>query len=184
MLIHSSRLTKHISRGICAAALLFACGALIGQQKDVAYLKTKVDPGRAGVFVDGKYVGPAGNFGVGRKYALPAGQHQIKLVEPRYEEASTTVTLQAGKTTTVAQTLKALPPPKGPFGRLRTECPDKFAAVYLNDKFYGHAGEFNNSTQGLLLPVGEYTARIEPVSGGSPVTQKVKIEADKTVIVK
>jgi len=47
----------------------------------------------------------------------------------------------------------------------------------------GHAGEFNNSVQGLLLNPGEYNVRIVPASG-SPVTQTVKIEADKTVTVK
>jgi len=171
-------------RTLGISTLLLACGAAIGQQKDTAYMKTKVDPGRAGVFVDGKYVGPAKNFGIARKYALPPGQHQVKLVEPRYEELSTTVDLKAGKTTDLAQTMKALPPPKGPFGKIHTECPDKFAAVYINDKFYGHAGEFNNSMQALLLPPGEYKVRIEPVSGGTPVSQTIKLEADKTVIVK
>jgi hypothetical protein len=164
--------------------LLLACGTLIGKPGDMAYLKTKVDPGRAGVFVDGKYLGPAANFRIGRKYALPPGQHQVKLADPRYEEVTTTVDLQAGKTTVLAQTLKPLPLAKKPFGMLRTTVTsDKFAAVYLNDKFYGHAGEFNNCVQGLLLPPGEYTVRIEPSSGGNSTTKKVQIEAGKTVVV-
>jgi len=146
-------------------------------------LKTKVDPGRAGVFVDGKYVGPAANFKIARKYALPPGRHEIRLVDPRYEEVATTVDLTAGKTTTLSQTLKALPTPKGPFGTLRTKSADKFAAVYINDKYYGHADEFDNAFQGILLPAGEYMVRIEPVSGGNAVSKKVQIEADKTVIV-
>lgn len=175
---------NRLYRTLGISTLLLACGTLAGQQKDAAYLKTKVDPGRAGVFVDGKYLGPARNFGVARKYSVPAGQHQVKLVDPRYEEFSTTVELKAGKTTDVSQTLKALPPAKGPFGMIHTEYPDKFAAVYVNDHFYGHAGEFNNSMQALLLPPGEYTVRIEPVSGGSPVTQTVKLEALKAVVVK
>ena len=37
--------------------------------------------------------------------------------------------------------------------------------------------------EGLLLPAGEYTVRIEPTSGAG-VTKKVQIEAGKTVIVK
>ena len=78
--------------------------------------------------------------------------------------------------------MKPLPPPKGPFGGLRTPVPEKYAAVYINDKFYGHAGEFNNSSQKLMLPVGEYTVRVEP-SSGTPINQKVKIEAGKTVLV-
>lgn len=168
---------------LCAAVLLCVSAALFAQPKDVAYLKTKVNPGRAGVFVDGKYVGPAANFKVARKYAVSPGQHEVKLVDPRYEEATTTVTVAAGKTTVVAQTLKPLPPAKPPFGRIRTECPDKYAAVYVNDRFYGHAGEFNNPVQGILLPPGEYTVRIEPLSGGNAVKKTVKVEADKTVVV-
>ena len=39
------------------------------------YIKTHIDPGRAGVFVDGKYVGPAANFKVARKYSVAAGDH-------------------------------------------------------------------------------------------------------------
>jgi hypothetical protein len=35
----------------------------------------------------------------------------------------------------------------------------------------------------MLLPVGEYTVRIEPVSGGNKVEKKVRIEAGKTVVV-
>lgn len=164
-----------------AAVGLIAAASLAAQQN--GYMKTKVEPGRAGVFVDGKYVGPAANFGVGRKYALAPGQHQIKLVEPRYEEISTTITIEAGKTATLSQSMKALPVPKGPFGVLRTQNPDKFAAVYVNDHYCGHADEFNNYWQGLKLPTGEYTVRIEPTSG-QPSTQKVKIEAGKTIVIK
>ena len=45
-----------------------------------------------------------------------------------------------------------------------------------------HAGEFNNSSQKLMLPVGEYSVRVEP-SSGSPINQKVKIEEGKTILV-
>ncbi len=153
-------------------------------QQGTGYLKTKVDPGRAGVFVDGKYVGPAGNFGVGRKYSVSPGDHEIKLVEPRYEDVVTKVTIQAGKTTQLAQTMKALPPAKPPFGILRTMAPDKFSAVYVNGRFMGHAGEFNNSVQGLKLNPGSYAVKIVPVSGGEGREEQVTIEADKTVIVR
>jgi hypothetical protein len=154
----------------------------MGQSKD-AYLKVKVNTGRAGVFVDGKYLGPAANFRFARKYAVAPGRHEIKLSEPRFEDAVTAQEFQAGKTTVVSQTLKPVPLAKGPFGLLRVKNPDKYAAVYINEKFYGHAGEFNNMMQGIELPPGEYSVRVEPVSG-SPVNQKVKIEANQTFIVK
>lgn len=107
----------------------------------------------------------------------------MKLADPRYEELTTKVTIRAGKKTTIHETLKELPPAKPPFGRLRTESTDKFAAVYVNDKYMGHADEFSNSAQGLLLNPGEYSVKVVPASG-APITQTVKIEADKTVVVK
>ena len=173
--------TSHSLKIITGVALL-ACSAL-AQSSGTGTLKTKVNPGRAGVFVDGKYVGPAANFKMARKYQLPAGQHEIKLVDPRYEEATATVTIQPGKTATVSQTLKPLTPAKPPFGVVRTISADKFAAVYVNGKYFGHADEFSNFAQGIQLNPGEYEVKIEPTSG-TPVVRKVKVEAGKTEIVK
>jgi hypothetical protein len=73
-----------IQSTICITALLMAAAAgPAGGQVSTGVLKTKVNPGRAGVFIDGKYVGPAGNFGFSRKYSVPSGEHEIRLSEPR-----------------------------------------------------------------------------------------------------
>jgi hypothetical protein len=96
----------------------------------------------------------------------------------------TKVTIQAGKTTKLSESLKPLAPAKPPFGILRTICPEKYSAVYVSDKFMGHAGEFNNSTQGLKLNPGEYTVKIVPVSGGAGHEEKIRIEADKTTVIR
>ena len=167
-----------------SALLIAVAGIPVLAQQNSGYLKTKVDPGRAGVFIDGKYVGPAGNFGMGRKYTVAAGEHEVRLSEPRYEDVVTKVTIRAGKTTDFAQTMKALPAPKPPFGRLRVFAPDKFEAVYVNGKFMGHAGEFNNSLQGLLLNPGEYTVKVVPMSGGAGHEERVKIDVNKVIIVR
>jgi hypothetical protein len=158
---------------VLAFALLLP--ALASAQQ--GYVKAKINPGRAGVFVDGKYMGPAANFRVARKYAVSPGEHELKLVEPRFEEFSTKINVTANKTVIVSQALKALPPAKPPFGRLRTLSADKFSPVFVNGRFMGHAGEFNNSTQGLLLNPGEYTVRV------ADHEEKVKIDADKITIV-
>ncbi len=166
------------------ATLLIAVTSMsvVGQQ-NTGHLKLHVDPGRAGVFIDGNYVGPAGNFGVGRKYTVAAGDHEIRLSEPRYEDLVTKVTIQPGKTVKLAETMKSVPPAKPPFGCLRTiGSPDKFAAVYVNGKFMGHAGEFNNPVQGLMLNPGTYMVKVVPVSGGGGREEQVTIEADKVTI--
>ena len=173
---------KLIYQVIGAMTLLSAASRPDGAAERHNFPEDKRQPGTRRSLRGRQICGPAGNFRIGRKYALPPGSHQVKLVDPRFEEVSTTVELKEGKTTKLAETLKPLPLPKGPFGALRTPVPEKYAAVYINDKFYGHAGEFNNSSQKLMLPVGEYSVRVEP-SSGTPINQKIKIEAGKTVLV-
>jgi hypothetical protein len=166
-----------------AALLVCAFAIPVMGQQGSGYLKTKVNPGRAGVFIDGKYVGPAANFGFVRKYAVPAGQHEVRLSEPRYEDVVTKVTVESGKTAKLSETMKSVPLANPPFGCLRTISPDKFAAVYVNGKFMGHADEFNNSVQGLKLNPGEYTVTIAPLNGPEKKDAHVKIEAGKTIVV-
>jgi len=169
--IHSIRLK------LAGIGVMLLAGSLAFAQNGT--LKVKTNCGRAGVFVDDQYVGPAANFGMTRGYSVAAGEHNITLREPRYESATTRVTVAAGKTVTVKQDLKALPTPKGPFGRLRTPGHDKYTAVYVNGQYMGHADEFDNFAQGLLLPPGEYTVKL-----GTGAEQKVTLKANETTIVK
>ena len=162
----------------------FTMASLACYAVDSGRLKTEVDPGRAGVFVDGKYVGPAANFKIARTYELSPGEHEVRLVDPRYQEIVKKVTITAGKTTVVKETMTALPAAKPPFGKLRTENADHFAAVYVNDHYMGHVDEFSNFAQALLLNPGTYEVKIVPRNGTAPVTKSVTIETDKTVIVK
>lgn len=159
---------------------LLAILPLAAQQ--TGQLKVKANPSRTGIFLDGKYLGPAGNFGFARKYAVPVGDHEIKLTEPRCQDVTRKVTIAPGKTTTISETLPRLEVPKGPFGILKTSQPEKYAPVFLNDKYMGHADEFDWGSQGLLIPPGEYTIRIEPRSGAR-IEKKVTIEAGKTTVV-
>jgi hypothetical protein len=165
---------------ILAALLLVSLACLAA---DTGRLKTEVNPGRAGVFIDGKYVGPAANFKIAKTYEVAPGEHEVKLADPRYQEIVKKVTITAGKTTVVQETMMALPPAKPPFGRLRIENPDHFAAVYINDRYMGHVDEFDNFAQRLLLNPGTYEVKIVPLTG-STVTKSVTIEADKDVLVK
>jgi len=172
-------------RTLTFLATALATAGLTCLAADTGRLKTEVDPGRAGVFIDGKYVGPAANFKIAQTYEVAPGEHEVRLVDPRYEEIVQKVTIVAGKKAVIKQTMKALPPAKPPFGRLRTEHPDHFAAVYVNDRYMGHVDEFSNFAQGLLLNPGTYEVKIVPANGKDlPITKNVTIEADKTAIVK
>lgn len=173
-----------VSFALNAALLVAVAGIPLVGQQGTGYLKTKVDPGRAGVFIDGKYVGPACNFGIGRKYTVAAGEHEVRLSDPRYEDRVVKVTIEPGKTTKLNERLTALPKPQPPFGRLRVISDDKFAAVYVNDKFMGHADEFSHPGQGLLLNPGDYTVKVVRVGATDGAEEKVKLDANQIAVVR
>ncbi|HET7215908.1 MAG TPA: PEGA domain-containing protein [Terriglobia bacterium] len=179
----SCRRVGILTLGACLVLLLSFLNAA-AQEANSGYLKVKSNPGRAGVFVDGNYLGPAKNFGETRKYAVSPGEHEVKLSDSLFKDYATTVTIQSGKTTTIAPKLEALPAPAPPFGTLRIQGSDKFAAVYLNDKFMGHMDEFNNHWQGLRIKPGEYELKVVPAQGGQPFEQKVTITENTTARVK
>ncbi len=167
----------------CLALLAVIGVPLAAEQNSNGFLVSKVKPGRAGVFVDGKYLGPAENFRKARTYSVPAGEHEVRFVDPRYHDVVTTITIDAGKKKELSATMVPLPLTQPPYGRLRTINADKFAAVYVNEHFCGHVDEFSNFHQALLLNPGEYDVKIVPAKG-TAISSKVTIVADKTVIVR
>jgi len=165
----------------------FAFGAA-----EEGYIKARGRPTGAGLFVDGKYIGPAGRFTVPEKYRVAIGEHEIALKDPRYEDFSAKVTVRPNKTSKVGYKMKKLEPPKGPFGRLRFggDGSESFisvtagdtGAIYINDKYWGFIDELNNAGGGMLLPPGEYNVRAETNNFGV-ITQTVKIEANKVTVI-
>ncbi len=174
------------TRTAVLAGLSFISFSVVLWAQNAGQLKTKVSPGRTGVFVDGKYLGPAANFRMAKTYSLPAGEHELKLAEPRYKEFTTKITIQAGKTLVFKQNMEPLPAPKPPFGRLRViqGSSGKFGAVYLNGKYMGHIDEFSNFAQGLLINPGEYELRIASVDGGQDHVEKITIKENQTTVIK
>ena len=112
---------KHVLMLGACLVILLGCISLSAQESGTGYLKVNASPKTAGLFVDGKYVGPACNFGFIEKYAVAAGEHEITLKDPRYQDFSTKVTIVAGKTTRLSQSLVHAPLASPPFGKLRIE---------------------------------------------------------------
>jgi hypothetical protein len=156
--------------------------ALWGQGEGT--LRVKAKPGRAGVFLDGKYLGPAANFASTRTYTVPAGDHELKLVDPRYEEFTQKIKIEPGKLTEVSWIMQKIPVPTGPFGELRITGAEKFAGVFLNGKFAGHADEFDNFAQRVQLPAGDYELRIVPPNGGAEHTEQIKVSPNQQIWVR
>jgi hypothetical protein len=183
-MIVQARITR-IASLVVLSLMIFSL-LVFAQKGDAGRLKTKVSPGRAGVFVDGKYLGPAANFGMAKTYSLAAGEHELLLAEPRYKDFTAKIKIEPGKTTVLSQSMEPIPPPKPPFGRLRIVqgSNGKFGAVYLNGKYMGHIDEFSNFAQGLLIKPGDYQLKIAPVDGGQEHSETITIRENQTTTVR
>jgi hypothetical protein len=169
---------------VTLAALLSISLPAYAQQAIAGFLKVKANPGRAGVFVDGKYLGPAANFRWAQKYSVPAGEHELLLRDPRYQEYKTTVKIDAGRTTTVSQTLQPRELSKPPYGRLKLSGFEKYASVFVNEAYMGHTDEFNGPNQGLMLNPGDYNLKVSSRAGDTLLEQKFALQQDQVLTVK
>lgn len=171
----------HVSvLGVCLAIFVGSV-SLPAQEGGVGRLEFRVKPYAAGVFIDGKYQGPATRFGWWIWFALPAGEHEVTLKDPRYHDFSTKVTIVAGQATIIKESMRPLPPPHPPYGTLRIQGGSSgYNAVYLNGRFMGHVDEFNNVFQGLMTNPGEYALTVVSIPGETELNEKVKLEEGKT----
>lgn len=175
---------------IALLALSFSFSATAADKPSA--IKARGKPGRAGVFIDGKYAGPAVRFTVPEKYEVTPGEHEVTLRDPRYEDYTTKITVQPGKTAKVSYKLKPVPTVPPPYGRLRfgggesesfiSVTSGDVSAVYINDKFYGYLDEMNNRGSGWLMPPGKYTVKCNSTLFGD-INQEVTIEANKVTVI-
>jgi hypothetical protein len=183
--------TGGLRRLVLAAALSLVSVALATAQ-ETGFIKARGKPGDAGVFVNGQYVGPASRFTVPEKYPAPAGEVELTLRDPRYEDYTLKVTVRPKKTTKLHYSMKPVEPAKPPFGRFRLGGGEEESfvsiaagdtgAVYINDKFFGYVDELNNPGGGILLNPGTYDLHIASSTFGE-IRQKITIEANKVTVV-
>ncbi|MBI3683222.1 MAG: PEGA domain-containing protein [Acidobacteria bacterium] len=173
--------------------LLAALGATLALAADKSgAIKAAGKPGRAGVWIDGKYAGPASRFTVVEKYPVDAGAHEVTVRDPEHEDFTTKVNVAAGKTAKVSYKLTKVQLPPPPYGRLRLGggAPESFMSVvagdtspvFLNGKFYGYVDELNNAGGGLLLPPGTYRLKVDSQVHGV-IDQDVTVVANKVTVV-
>jgi hypothetical protein len=185
---------KNIRIGSALAGCVLAASGMTGllHAQSNGYVKAYGSPGDAGVFVNGQYAGPVKRFTLSEKYTAPAGDVEVTVRDPRYEDFTTKVKVAPNKTTKVHFTMKKLEVPQPPFGRLRLGGgePESFlsvasgdtGAIYVNDHFYGYVDELNNAGGGLLLKPGTYDVRISSQHFGE-IQKNVTIEANKVTVI-
>ena len=118
----------------------------------------------SGVWVDGQYVGYVKELKGSKKVLLLPGEHVISVRQNGYQDFVQTVVLQPGQTQIVRVTMdKAATgpmPADDELATIRIDVNPSRAAVFVDEHFVGHVGEFGGVGKSMLVVPGAHRIRI------------------------
>jgi len=133
---------------------------VMGEVKFEGMTKTEKD---AGVWVDGQYVGYLKELKGSKKVMLLPGEHEIAVRQSGYDDFVKKVVIEPGQVQTVnaVLTLSARATAPEVTSTLKLDIEPKRAAVFLDEKFVGHAGEFGGKVHSMLISPGKHRIKVE-----------------------
>jgi hypothetical protein len=117
----------------------------------------------AGVWIDGGYVGYLKELKGKKKIMLLPGEHEVIVRESGYDDFTKKIVVEPGQEQTVSVTMFKSAGATAPevTATLKLEVQPKRAAVFLDDKFVGHSGEFGGKFRSMLVSPGKHRIKIE-----------------------
>src|ERR1700737_493651 len=150
------------------AFVLFLTGNVSAQNSDVLGEvqfegKTNVEK-TSGVWVDGQYVGYVNELKLSKKVLLLPGDHTISVRQNGYQDFSQTIVIQPGKTHIIRVAMNKAPtgpmPPDAELATIKIDVNPSRAAVFVDDRFVGHVGEFGGLGRAMQVAPGSHQIRI------------------------
>lgn len=133
---------------------------VLGQVNFVAANK----PARtAGVWIDSEYVGYLNELKGSRQILLLPGRYQIEVKQNGYLDFQRSVLIDPGRQVTISVALQKNPRAQYPatYSQLKLSVDPDRAAVFVDHRFVGHAGEFGGIGRGMLLAPGKHQIEID-----------------------
>src|SRR5215475_10106225 len=123
---------------------------------------SKVEKG-SGVWVDGSYVGYLKELKGDKKLLLLPGEHDIAVRQSGYDDFEQKVVVEPGQVHTVVVRLTLSPRAITPdvTATLKLDVQQGRAAVFLDGRFVGHAGEFGGVGHSMLISPGKHRIKVE-----------------------
>ena len=117
----------------------------------------------AGVWVDGNYVGYLKELKGDKKIMLLPGEHEVIVRQSGYDDFVKKVVVEPGQVQIVNAVLLKSPRATAPdiTATLKLNIEPKRAAVFLDDKFVGHAAEFGGKFRSMLISPGTHRIKVE-----------------------
>lgn len=159
----SVRLAAVLVAGFClffATARAAAQNQIMGEVQFSGATKVERD---SGVWVDAQYVGYLKELKGKKKILLLPGTHQISVRQSGYDDFTQEIVVEPGQTQTVEVAMKLSPRASAPdvTATLKLKVQPDRAAVFLDDKFVGHAGEFGGAFRSMLISPGKHRIKVE-----------------------
>jgi len=162
-----NRLARHITRFVvCWCLMITATKTGSGQNKISGELefegKTKVERD-SGVWIDGNYVGYLKELKGSKKITLLPGQHEVIVRQSGYEDYVQKVVVEPGEKRLITVSLHLAPRAAVPdvTATLKLKIKPERAAVFLDGKFVGHAGDFGGAFKSMKIAPGKHRIRVE-----------------------
>jgi PEGA domain-containing protein len=117
----------------------------------------------SGVWIDGQYVGYLKELKGNKKVMLLPGEHEIRVRQAGFEDFVRTIVVEPGQKQTLLVTMRksvGWTTPAATATLKLTVQPDR-AAVFLDDWYIGHVGEFGGKFHSMQVGAGKHRIKIE-----------------------
>lgn len=119
----------------------------------------------SGVWIDGQYLGYLKELKGNKKVMLLPGEHEIRVRQAGFEDFVRTIVVEPGQKQTLLVTMRksagwTTPAATATATLKLTVQPDR-AAVFLDDWYVGHVGEFGGKFHSMQVGAGKHRVKIE-----------------------
>jgi PEGA domain len=145
---------------LLSAAKSYADNQVMGEVQFEGVSKLERD---SGVWIDGQYVGYLKELKGDKKVMLLPGEHEISVRQAGLDDFVRKIVVEPGQKQTVRVAMQKSAGWEAPSitSTLKlTVQPDR-AAVFLDDHYIGHVGEFGGKFHSLLIAPGKHRIKIE-----------------------
>ena len=139
----------------------------------------------SGVWIDGNYVGYLKELKGSKKIMLLPGEHQVIVRQSGYDDYMQKVVVEPGEKRLITVALHLSPRATSPgiTATLKLKIRPKRSAVFLDEKYVGHAGEFGGAFRSMKISPGKHRIRVE-LPGYRTFDTEVNLLADQETEVK
>jgi len=117
----------------------------------------------SGVWVDGQYVGYLDELKDRKKLLLLPGDHQLSVRQAGYQDFSQKIVVEPRLILTVPVKMQKASGDSWPTvtAELKVDVKPSRAAVFVDDRYLGHAGELGGAFHSMLLSPGSHRIKVE-----------------------